>query len=153
VDSSVDKKAHVLLWANPEWVTDRTMDIPAGQSDVVHRWSYEPLEFLPDLTGGTFREDQPFTVHSAALHMHTLGTHGRLEVLRQGGTTQCLLDIPRWDFNWQNAYQFQEPKVVRPGDQLSIECHWNNSAPGARDVNWGDGTQDEMCLGVFYITP
>jgi len=153
VDSSVDKKAHVLLWANPEWVTDRTMDIPAGQADVVHRWSYEPLKFLPDITGGTFRKDQPFTVHSSALHMHTLGTHARLEVLRQEGSAQCLLDIPRWNFNWQNTYRFQEPKVVRPGDRLSIECHWNNSAPGARDVNWGDGTRDEMCLGVFYITP
>lgn len=40
-----------------------------------------------------------------------------------------------------------------PLDQISIECHWNNSAPGARDVNWGAGTQDEMCLGVLYIPP
>jgi hypothetical protein len=63
------------------------------------------------------------------------------------------LDIPRWDFNWQNSYRFLEPKVVLPGDQLAIECQWDNSAPGARDVNWGDGTRDEMCLGVLYITP
>ncbi len=153
VDASVDKKAHVLLWANPEWVTDRTMNIPAGQSDVVHRWSYEPFEFLPDITGGTFRKDQPFTVHTSALHMHTLGTRARLEVVRQEVPTQCLLDIPRWDFNWQNSFRFQEPKVVLPGDHLAIECHWDNSAPGARDVNWGDGTNDEMCLGILYITP
>ncbi len=42
VDSSVDKSAHVLLWADPDWVEKKTMDIPAGQSDVVHRWSYDP---------------------------------------------------------------------------------------------------------------
>jgi hypothetical protein len=63
------------------------------------------------------------------------------------------LDIPRWDFNWQNSYRLREPRVVRPGDQLAIECHWNNSAPGAVDTNWGEGTSDEMCLGVLYMTP
>lgn len=153
VDASVDKKAHVLLWADLKWITDGTMHIPAGEADVVHRWEHEPFEFLPEATGGVFRQDAPFTMHSAALHMHTLGTRGRLEVLRQGSATQCLLDIPRWDFNWQNSYGFQEPKVVQPGDRLALECHWDNSAPGARDVNWGDGTDDEMCLGIFYITP
>jgi len=41
---------------------------------------------------------------------------------------------------------------VNPGDSIRVECHWNNSAPGAVDVNWGEGTGDEMCLGLFYMT-
>ncbi len=105
------------------------------------------------MTRGRFRDDQPFAVHSAALHMHTLGTHARLEVLHPASETECVLDIPHWNFGWQNTFGLRQPKVVRPGDQLAIECHWDNSAPGARDVNWGDGTSDEMCLGVLYITP
>jgi hypothetical protein len=52
--------------------------------------------------------------------------------------------------------------VVKPGDQLSIECHWNNSAANQplvdgkklepRDVDWGESTTDEMCLGLLYVS-
>jgi hypothetical protein len=55
-----------------------------------------------------------------------------------------------------------QPKTARPGDSLSLECHWDNSASnqpivnGVRqapiDLNWGEGTNDEMCLGGFFIT-
>lgn len=153
VDERVDTPAYVLLWADPDWVFEKTMDIPAGQADVMHRWTYEPSSLLEDVTRGAVPNGQPFTLHTAALHMHTLGTRARLEVLREAGGTECLLDIPRWDFNWQNSYRLREPREVRPGDQLAIECHWNNSAPGAVDTNWGDGTADEMCLGILYMTP
>jgi hypothetical protein len=153
MDGRVDTLAYVLLWADPAWVFDKTMDIPAGQADVMHRWTYEPSTLLENITGGAVPNGQPLALHSATLHMHTLGSHGRLEVLRQAGGTECLLDIPRWDFNWQNSYWLREPRVVMPGDQIAVECHWNNSAPGAVDTNWGEGTRDEMCLGVFYMTP
>jgi hypothetical protein len=47
-------------------------------------------------------------------------------------------------------------------DLLQIECTWDNSPQmqpmvdgtplPPRDVNWGEGTRDEMCLGTFYWT-
>jgi len=153
VDERVDTPAYVLLWADSAWVSEKTMHIPAGQADVVHRWTYEPSALLEAITGGVVPNGQPVTLHTAALHMHTLGTRARLEVLRQAGGSECLLDIPRWDFNWQNTYRLMEPREVRPGDQLTVECHWDNSAPGAVDTNWGEGTRDEMCLGILYMTP
>ena len=75
-----------------------------------------------------------------------------MESERKTPTTECLLDIPRWDFHWQANYRFKEPKVVKSGDRIAVECHWDNSLPGARDVSWGEGTEDEMCLGIFYMT-
>ena len=65
---------------------------------------------------------------------------------------------PRWDFHWQGSYALKVPTRVQAGDSLSIECHWDNSAknqPGGiapRELNWGEGTDDEMCLGFLYIT-
>jgi len=38
------------------------------------------------------------------------------------------------------------------GDKLALECHWDNCAPGAAERRWGEGTDDEMCLSVFYLT-
>jgi hypothetical protein len=128
------------------------MNIPAGQADVTHAWTEYPTRYLDALTGGVFQNDKPITLHFVGLHMHTLGTHTRLDIQRGSGERECLLDIPRWNFNWQQGYTFVQPKVLNPEDALHLECHWNNSAPGARDVNWGEGTGDEMCLGIFYMT-
>ena len=152
VDSTVDKVAFVQPWTNIEWVNDKTMNIPAGQADVTHAWAEYPTRYLAELTGGVFQNDKPITLHLVSLHMHTLGTRTRLDLQRGSGANECLLDIPRWDFNWQQLYTLVEPKVVNPEDAIRLECHWDNSAPGARDVNWGEGTSDEMCLGLFYMT-
>ena len=38
-----------------------------------------------------------------------------------------------------------------PGDQLYLECHFDNS-DSTMARNWGEGTADEMCLGGFYVT-
>jgi hypothetical protein len=84
--------------------------------------------------------------------MHTLGTKAKLEIERKAGSTECMLDIPRWNFHWQGQYGFKESKVVTAGDRIAVECHWDNSLPGAKNVTWGEGTGDEMCLGTFYMT-
>ena len=152
VDSAVEKVAFVQPFTNPEWVSQGTMNIPAGQADVVHGFPLDLSPYLSQLTGGVFKSNAPFTVHNVGLHMHTLGTSSKLEIQRRSGARECLLDIPRWDFHWQTAYALAQPKVVNPGEAIRIECHWNNSRPGAVSANWGEGTGDEMCLGLLYLT-
>ena len=77
--------AYVLLWADASWIHEKTMGIPAGQADVMHRWAYEPSAMLESVTRGACPDGQPITVYAAALHMHTLGTRARLGVLRGTG--------------------------------------------------------------------
>ncbi len=152
VDSTVDKVAFVQPWADPAWIRSGTMKIPAGQADVAHGFAFDPTSAASQLTGGVFQDGKALTVHTVSLHMHTLGTQAKLEIQRRSGARECLLDIPQWDFHWQGSYTLRQPKVVNPGDSIRVECHWNNSAPGAVDVNWGEGTGDEMCLGLYYMT-
>ena len=55
-----------------------------------------------------------------------------------------------------------EELLIQPGDQLTISCTWDNSQQNqefvngeqleSRYVEWGDGTQDEMCLMSVYMT-
>ena len=83
--------------------------------------------------------------------------------MRADGSSEPLLEIPRWAFEWQETYRFREPVRLETGDQLYVECHFDNSAENQlvvngqrltpRDVNWGEGTTDEMCLGNVLITP
>ena len=51
--------------------------------------------------------------------------HGAGGVL--GADEVVLLDIPRWDFDWQMLYDPVEDIVVEPGDVVRIECSWDRS--------------------------
>jgi hypothetical protein len=150
VDDKVDKKAYVMPFTDPSWVKNKTMTIPAHTQDVVHSYSVDVSPFIGLITKDTIPSGVPLTIYSAGLHMHTRGTHAETHIERQDGTKECMLDIPKWNFHWQGNYDFKAPKVYQPGDKLSLECHWNNT--DATDLNWGEGTGDEMCLGVYYIT-
>jgi copper type II ascorbate-dependent monooxygenase-like protein len=157
LDATIDREAFFLPWADPAWVNARTMRIAAGEADVRHAFAFAPGAFLGLITGNRIPAGR-FTIHSAGLHQHLRGTRSRLEIQRAGGARECILDIPRWDFHWQGTYMLQNAKIVQTGDSLSIECHWDNSATNQpdglppRDLNWGERTDDEMCLGFLYIT-
>jgi hypothetical protein len=152
LDDAVDHDARVLPFTNPQWVFGDEMVIAAGDQDATYTFEADPTLF----NGG-----RPFRIHGAALHMHTLGTRASLTVARTGGD-DCALAIDRWNFHWQGTYSLTEPKQIDPGDQVRLECHWDNSAANQpiidgipqppREVRWGEGTADEMCLGVFYIS-
>jgi hypothetical protein len=86
-------------------------------------------------------------VHGVLPHMHTLGKSIRVE---NSTTGQCFVNIPRWDFHWQQLYFFTEP--IRPGSlsRLKLTCTWDNYTD--RNIRWGESTTDEMCINYFYVT-
>lgn len=92
-------------------------------------------------------------------HMHVRGKACRYELISPDGkTTTTLLDIPRYDFNWQLRYQFAEPVTIAKGSTLRFTVWYDNSDknPANPDpkklVKWGPQTFDEMHLGyVEYV--
>ncbi len=153
VDASVETVAAIQPWANPQWIDSQLMHIPPNQADVVHAFEFDASRVL----GG------PFDIHSAALHMHTLGVSAKASIQRAGGGEECLLQIDDWNFHWQGSYGLRQPPRFAAGDRLRVECHFDNTAANQplvggqprtpTDVYWGEGTTDEMCLGAFYVTP
>jgi len=151
LDDTVVKEAVQLPWTNYQWVTQKKMPIAAGDPDVMHNFTYDPTTVLSIASNGVLQNDLPITIYGAGIHMHTRGTHGRIDLLRANGDKECMLDVPRWDFHWQGGYTFTSQKTFNPGDKVYLECHWNNAA-GTTELNWGEGTGDEMCLSGFYVT-
>ncbi len=171
---SVEKEALLMPYANPSWVLSGSMPIPAGMANASHEYVNDFTEFLPFLTDGRMTGDR-YLIHNASLHMHSVGQRGVIEYLKGGDDddSTCMLDVPQWDFDWQRTYGFEEPILFEKGDKLSLRCFWDNSQENqpygmvdtdddgvpdtyqqlpTQDRNWGDGTTDEMCLGIFYIT-
>lgn len=157
----VDQPAGVQAVSDPSWLTQHTMNIPAGEKDVTHSFVVDPTLLAP-LISRTFVGNKPLTLYATTMHMHQLGQSAFLKVHRADGGTECVVDIPRWDFHWQLSYTLAKPVVINPGDQLEVSCTWDNTQTNqpvidgmqamAVDRNWGARTQDEMCVGGIYVT-
>jgi peroxiredoxin len=86
-------------------------------------------------------------------HMHWRGQDYRYEAIYPDGKRETLLSVPRWDFNWQSVYRFQEPLRMPKGTRLHAVAHWDNSANNPlnpdpkKSVRFGLQTWDEMMVG------
>jgi hypothetical protein len=129
--------ADIQPWTDISWVIGAGMEIPANTASVEHAFSYTV-------------EGSGFTIETASIHMHNLGQQGRMWVEHADGSESCLVDYTDYDFNWQRGYRFKEPVSATRGDVVHLSCTWDN--PTDEDVKWGDGTADEMCLGVTLLT-
>jgi hypothetical protein len=92
-------------------------------------------------------------------HMHVRAKAARYE-LEAGGKTTTLLDVPRYDFNWQLNYVLKTPLSVKAGDTVHFDAWYDNSDKNpanpdpTKTVRWGSQTFDEMHLGyIEYIIP
>lgn len=93
-------------------------------------------------------------------HMHLRGKAYRYELEDPRGARTVLLDVPRYDFNWQIQYRLAEPVSASAGSRLRGTAWFDNSAGNPanpdpdRDVKWGIQTDDEMALGYLeYFIP
>ncbi len=144
------------FWMNFQWTTGG-MNIPAGKADVAFDWTADPTT----LNGGSGfgGSGKPMIIYTAGIHMHNLGTTGFMYLRRKDGSRQCIVEISDWDFHWQGGVRLKKPLLVNPGDVIEMQCRFDNSQANQpvyqgkqqapRNVNWGENTTDEMCLGIL----
>jgi hypothetical protein len=117
---------------------------------------------LGDTTTCTWKVRQAGYIVRAAPHMHLLGA--AMTITLNPGTPQAktVLDVPNYDFNNQAAHDNNPWLKIAPGDQLQVSCTYRptlaQELPQLRQlpphfVTWGDGTSDEMCLGLVVEVP
>ncbi len=104
---------------------------------------------------------EPGTVYSVAGHMHLLGRSIQVELNPGTPKAKLLLDVPVYNFDDQGARLLPEPVKVAKGDTLRVTCTHDAGlrkmlpalqGTDPRYVVWGEGTTDEMCLGIVTWT-
>ncbi|MCW2846246.1 MAG: hypothetical protein JWR90_220 [Marmoricola sp.] len=164
--------APVELPCRPEHGDGKLCDRAASVADVKARFGQGPgstADLLHLLCGAgqvgevqscTRPVTQRQTVRGVAGHMHLLGTSIKVEVNPGRANARTLLDIPVWDFDDQGSRPIK-PAVLQPGDTVRVTCHHSQALRdrlpafhGIPDkyVVWGEGTTDEMCLGILLVT-
>ena len=97
----------------------------------------------------------------AQAHMHLLGS--TFSLILNPGTAQAktVLDVPNYNFHYQRAYNLKRPIPVTAGEALQVNCSYDptlaQELPILRKtpphfVTWGDGSSDEMCLGLVWTS-
>lgn len=142
-----------MVMANPAWLATDGMRIEAGAEDKSYRFQFRPRVFTGSRSG---------LIYGATPHMHYFGDKFLMGIVRTDGTKECLLEIPKWDFGWEQPFWFEEPVRIEPGDELYLECQFDNTTERQpivdgkrqepRDVAWGSENQD-MCAGFLSWVP
>lgn len=120
-------------------IADTRLRIPPGASD------HEETAVL--------RVPEDVRVLSVTPHMHIRGAGFECTVVDPDGVRSTLLDVPRYDFNWQLSYRYADPPLLLSGSTVRVTGVFDNSRgnPGNPDptsqVRWGKQTDDEMLIG------
>jgi hypothetical protein len=111
---------------------------------------------VPVAAGCSFTQDT--LLHVLTPHMHYRGKSFRFTAQYPDGTKEILLDVPRYDFNWQNAYVLKHEKLIPKGTLIMCDGKFDNSADNlmnpdpTKEVTWGDQSWDEMMLGTMVVS-
>ena len=115
----------------------QNLDIPPGASD------YQSVDryVLP----------VDVEVYGVQPHAHYLATAVRGRAMLPDGTSQGLISITDWDFDWQDSYRYTEPLFLPTGTELTMEFTFDNSVGNRRNpravperVTWGQKSWNEM---------
>jgi mono/diheme cytochrome c family protein len=128
-------------------ILNRGFTIPAGAEryEVRALWTVPPARDLHAI--------------GIAPHMHLLGRQMSVTATYADGTVQSLIRIDDWDFHWQGAYTYARPVPLPAGTRIDVVAVYDNSEANRRnpskpprDVGWGEGTTDEMCIAFIRVT-
>jgi hypothetical protein len=105
----------------------------------------------------SFRDD--VRIMTMMPHMHVRGKSFAYDVHAPGEPVLTLLDVPRYDFNWQLRYELREPLLLKAGTQLEVAAVYDNSEENPNNpapdstIGWGPQTTDEMLIGYveYYL--
>lgn len=126
--------------------TNGSFTIPAGARDYA-----VPAELAPT---------QTVKIWGLLPHTHLRGARWLYKLEKADSTAEIVLDVPRYDFNWQIYYLFNKPLEIPAGAKLTSMAWYDNSASNkdnpdpTKAVTWGDQTWEEMqYTGILYSVP
>jgi peroxiredoxin len=142
-----------FLYGEPEDITHEIITTEVANP----RFVLQPETDNQVVTAESRPADQDLTLLSLSPHMHLRGASFRYELQFADGLRETILDVPRYDFNWQTTYVLREPRTVPAGTRMLCTAVFDNSASNLANpdpsatVRWGEQSWDEMMIGYFDV--
>ena len=122
----------------------------------------DPFKPLASLTSRCDKVmNSSFNVIATAPHMHLLGRSLKLILNPDTPDEKTLLNVTNYNFDDQSSTVLRSPVAVKAGDTIRVECTFDPTlrqkipqlkSLAPRYITWGEGSSDEMCLGVIAAT-
>ncbi|MCC6487709.1 MAG: redoxin domain-containing protein [Candidatus Hydrogenedentes bacterium] len=102
-----------------------------------------------------FTINKDTVLYSMSPHMHFRGKKFRYTAAYPDGSSEILLDVPHYDFNWQTMYELEKPKLLPAGTRILCDGAFDNSASNPMNpdsgswVYFGEQTFEEMFIGYL----
>jgi hypothetical protein len=145
-----DRSAIGLLFEDPSKVTHRLVTASAANAE------FEIPAYADDYKVESRKKFVRDTLFIGMYpHMHMRGKAFRYELNYPDGKKEIVLDVPRYDFNWQNWFKLATPFVIPAGSEMVCTAHFDNSEANlcnpdpSKPVRWGDQTWEEMMIGWY----
>lgn len=104
-----------------------------------------------------YKFDRDMQILAFSPHMHVRGKAMRYDLTHPDGTTEILLDVPNYNYNWQWLYYPTEPIQVPAGSRVDVTAVWDNSEnnpdnpdPSQEIIYRGD-VFNEMFVGFMEV--
>jgi mono/diheme cytochrome c family protein len=101
---------------------------------------------------------EPITLYGLTPHLHLRGKSMKYTLTWPDGREEVLLDVPKYDFNWQIYYELAAPKAIPAGSKVTVVTLFDNSARNPynpapeKEVFWSEQSWDEMYAPQARIT-
>ncbi len=128
---------------------------------IIQNWSFFlPEEQITEVDASFNLIPADVSLLSVFPHMHLLGKYIKSYGVTTGGDTLQIIDIPHWDFEWQQFYAFENLLTVPAWTTIHAEGAFDNTSNNPHnpntpplDVYPGLNTADEMFLVYFQFLP
>jgi hypothetical protein len=139
-------RSMIAFWFQPEPPKHQLFRVPAGGETIIA----DGRELLTDAPGrkaegtrvaippipphaenyevvGITAYAEPVTIYQFQPHAHLRGKDFRYAVVYPDGREEVVLSVPKYDFNWQLAYELDTPLKLPAGSKLVVTAHYDNS--------------------------
>ena len=142
------------------WFHDKEVVHPLQSTTIAHGKFEIPPNVKNWVVSGAKTWDEEIIVLEFLPHMHLRGSSAKYTAFYPDGTSEVLLDVPEYDYNWQTGYEYAEYKTFPAGTRIEWELTYDNSPEKAAQaglnnnpaIKFGGPTTDEMDLGWLTWT-
>lgn len=126
------------------WIVDPALNIPPGEANYASASSFTP--------------EHDAVIFDFTPHMHLRGKAMRFTAEYPNGEKEVLLDVDKYDFNWQLTYTSVEPTRIPAGTKIAVDALFDNSEGNLANpdpsitVRFGEKTTDEMMVGFIHYS-
>lgn len=124
-----------------------------AQHAAMHWLGSELINLQPGSAGSAAatcvpQSKEPIHILGVIPHMHRLGRHVNMTILRADGSSEVLHD---GSFEFESQAYFEKHAVLQPGDKVHTKCDYMNDT--TRAVTLGEKTTNEMCYMFTLAYP